>query len=49
VLADAREALVPCVDFIKIDIKKVPLEEFMAIITRYANKQCPDAGAKSRD
>ena len=35
---DAREALVPYADFIKVDIKKVPPTESAVLVARYANK-----------
>jgi EAL and modified HD-GYP domain-containing signal transduction protein len=40
VLGDAREALVPYADFIKVDIKHVPREQSAALAARYASKHC---------
>jgi len=37
---DAREQLVPYVDVIKVDIKKVPMQESAAMIGRYASLGC---------
>jgi EAL and modified HD-GYP domain-containing signal transduction protein len=36
--SDAREALVPYADFIKVDIKQVPPAESSALVARYASK-----------
>jgi EAL and modified HD-GYP domain-containing signal transduction protein len=38
--SDAREALVPYADFIKVDITKVPPAESAALVARYASKAC---------
>jgi EAL and modified HD-GYP domain-containing signal transduction protein len=38
-LGDAREALVPHADFIKIDIRRFPPERAAATVARYASKQ----------
>jgi c-di-GMP-related signal transduction protein len=37
---DAREQLVPYVDVIKVDVKKVPMQESAAMIGRYASLGC---------
>jgi EAL and modified HD-GYP domain-containing signal transduction protein len=38
--SDARQALVPYADFIKVDIKKVSTADSTAMVARYASKQC---------
>ena len=37
---DAREALVPYADFIKVDIKNLPPKQSACLASRYASKQC---------
>ena len=37
---DAREPLVPYVDFIKVDVKKISQEECAGMASRYKNRQC---------
>ena len=38
--SDARQALVPYADFIKVDIKKVSTADSTAMVSRYASRQC---------
>jgi EAL and modified HD-GYP domain-containing signal transduction protein len=38
--SDARQALVPYADFIKVDIKKVSTADSTAMVARYASRQC---------
>jgi c-di-GMP-related signal transduction protein len=37
---DPRTLLVPHADFIKVDLKKIPLEESAGLVAHYASKQC---------
>jgi EAL and modified HD-GYP domain-containing signal transduction protein len=38
--SDTRQALVPYADFIKVDIKKVSVEDSTAMVARYASRDC---------
>lgn len=38
--SDARQALIPYADFIKVDIKKVSTADSTAMVARYASRQC---------
>ena len=43
---DAREALVPYADFIKVDIRSVPAEQSAALVERYGRKRCSMVAVK---